>query len=440
MLKIYDAETAKKTLLKRVPPDEIPVPESILKGIEKIFGEPLTPEEAVKRILRDVRENGDAGLRKWALKLDEYGPENFAIPKDKIQNALQDIPAKEREALELAANRVRQYHEAQPVTSWMTQNMGGTLGQFVRPIHRVGLYIPSGSAPLPSTVIMSAVIAQVAGVKEIALVAPPERGTGKINPFILASAALLGIDEIYAIGGAQAIAALAYGTESIPAVDKICGPGNLFVALAKRQVFGTVGIDSIAGPSEVLIIADESARSDWIAADMLAQAEHDVLASAILLSPSQELINKVAVEVEKQFKQRDRNPILEISLQNQGGAVLTRDLDEAVELANAYAVEHLCLSVEDPWALANKIYAAGAVFLGEQSFEVLGDYVAGPSHVLPTGGSARFSSALNVLDFVHHMSLVALDRETTQEIAPVAATIADAEGLDAHAYAARVRL
>lgn len=440
MLKVYDVETARKTLLKRVPPDEIPVPESILKGIEKIFGETLSPEEAVKRILKDVREKGDEGLRKWSLKLDEYGPESFAVPKEKIQEALQDIPAKEREALKLAADRVRKYHEAQPVTSWFIQNMGGTLGQFVRPIRRVGLYVPSGSAPLPSTVIMSAVIAQVAGVKEIVLVAPPERGTGKVNPFILASAALLGIDEIYAIGGAQAIAALAYGTESIPPVDKICGPGNLFVALAKRQVFGTVGIDSIAGPSEVLVIADDSARPDWIAADMLAQAEHDVLASAILISPSQEMIDQVIMEIKKQIKTRNRNPILEISLQNRGGAVLTKDLDEAADLANAYAVEHLCLSVEDPWSLANKIYAAGAVFLGEHSFEVLGDYVAGPSHVLPTGGSARFSSALSVLDFVHHMSLVALDRETTQAIAPMAAIIADAEGLDAHAYAARARL
>jgi histidinol dehydrogenase len=270
-------------------------------------------------------------------------------------------------------------------------------------------------------------------------VAPPQWGTGEIAPIILAAAALSGIEEVYAIGGAQAIAALAYGTESIRPVDKIFGPGNLFVTLAKRQVFGVVGIDGLAGPTETVVVADESARPAWVAADLLAQAEHDVLAAAILLTPSRELIEQVQVEVGRQLEQRSRAEIISASLANRSGAVLTRDLAEAVQLANEYAPEHLCLAVRDPWALADQVTAAGGIFMGEHSFEVLGDYVAGPSHVMPTGGSARFASPLNVLDFVHIVSLIALDPATTRQIAPAAATIALAEGLDAHAASAQFR-
>ena len=322
----------------------------------------------------------------------------------------------------------------------MTQSLGGTLGQLIRPIKRVGLYVPAGSAPLPSSVLMSAIPAQVAGVSEIVLVAPPQRDTGKINSFILAAAALLEINEVYCIGGAQAIAALAFGTQSIPAVDKIFGPGNLFVSLAKRQVYGMVGIDGLAGPTETIVIADEFARPDWVAADLLAQAEHDSLASAILLTPSLELAQRVSKEVGRQLSMLSWADIIRTSLENRGGAVITKDLDEAAQLANTYAAEHLCLAVREPWRLSEKITAAGGVFIGEHSFEVLGDYVAGPSHVMPTGGSARFSSPLNVLDFVHIISLIALDEQTTRQIAPIAAEIAMSENLDAHANAAKVRL
>jgi histidinol dehydrogenase len=439
MLRTYDATTARQTLLKRIPMDDMDVPASVQERITRTFGEPLTPAQVVDRILRDVRTRGDAALAEWTERLDGRKSASFAVSKAELQAALASIPSEQRAALEVAADRVRRFHQAQPVTSWMTQSLGGTLGQYIRPIQRVGIYVPAGTAPLPSSVLMSAVPAQVAGVKEIVLVAPPAR-SGSIAPIILAAAALIGIEEVYAVGGAQAIAALAFGTESIPAVDKIFGPGNLFVTLAKRQVYGVVGIDSLAGPTETVVIADDSADPEWVAADLLAQAEHDVLASAILLSPSAALIEKVQAAVAKQVEQRGRAEIISAALANRSGAVLTRDLDEAVELANQYAPEHLCLAVQAPWQLAEKVYAAGGVFVGEHSFEVLGDYVAGPSHVMPTGGSARFASPLNVLDFVHIVSLVALDVTTTQAIAPAAAELALSEGLDAHAYSAQVRL
>lgn len=439
MLKLYTPAQARETILKRKPLDEVSVPPAVQESIARLFGQPLSPAAAVDRILQDVRQRGDAALRDWSQRLDGSSPAQLAVSAAEMQAALASLNQEQRRALEAAADRIRRFHHAQPVTSWMTQTLGGTLGQFVRPIRRVGLYIPAGTAPLPSSVLMSAVPAQVAGVPEIVLAAPPQRASGRIAPIILAAAALLGIEEVYAIGGAQAIAALAYGTESISPVDKIFGPGNLFVSLAKRQVFGVVGIDGMAGPTETMVIADDSAQPDWVAADLLAQAEHDVLASAILLTPSQDLIERVQQEVARQIEDRQRAQVIAAALENRSGAVLTTDLEEAVDLANAYAPEHLCLSVDEPWRLAEKIYAAGGVFLGEHSCEVLGDYVAGPSHVMPTGGSARFSSPLNVLDFVHIVSLVALDPRTTRQISPTAVTLAQAEGLDAHAYAAQVR-
>ncbi len=439
MLTLYDSTSAQQTILRRAAVDDMDVPASVQERITRTFGEPLTPAQVVERILRDVRLRGDVALAEWTERLDGRKSDQFRVSKEQMQSCLAALPSDQRAALELAADRVRRFHQAQPVTSWMTQALGGTLGQYVRPIRRVGIYVPAGTAPLPSSVLMSAVPAQVAGVSEIVLVAPPDRATGEIAPIILAAAALIGIDEVYAIGGAQAIAALAYGTGSIRPVDKIFGPGNLFVTLAKRQVYGVVGIDGLAGPTETLVIADEGARPEWVAADLLAQAEHDVLAAAILLTPSRDLIEKVQVEVGRQLEERGRAQVISASLANRSGAVLTADLDEAVELANLYAPEHLCLAVRDPWRLAEQVYAAGGVFIGEQSFEVLGDYIAGPSHVMPTGGSARFSSPLNVLDFVHIVSLVALDPATTRRIAPAAATIAMAEGLDAHANAAKVR-
>ena len=442
-MKQYDPQTARQTILKRTPPDEFPVSERVMDSIEKLFGERLTADEAVTRILKDVRMNGDSALQSWTKRLDSIDRKPAPISKDLIQAAYDSLPPTQRDALEKAAARVEAFHKKQPLTSWFTNELGGTLGQIIRPIQRVGLYVPGGTAPLPSTVLMSAIPAKVAGVKDIVVVAPPNRAYADaevpIAPIILAACAIAGVDEVYAIGGAQAIAALAYGTETIRPVDKIFGPGNLFVTLAKRQVYGVVGIDGLAGPTETVVIADDSANPSWVAADLLAQAEHDLLASAVLLTPSQTLIEKVQVEVANQIEQRNRADIIAASLENRGGAVLTRDLDEAVQLANEYAPEHLGLSVSEPWNWVEKVTNAGGVFMGENSFEVLGDYLAGPSHVMPTGGSARFASPLNVWDFVKIVSLVALDGETAQEVGPIAATLAQAEGLDAHANAALLR-
>jgi histidinol dehydrogenase len=458
MIKIYDVETAKKSILKRIPPDETAVTPAMLERLAATFGEPINAEEAVKRILRDVRTRGDAALREWSAKLDGFpAGAPIRVPAEDLTAALAALDAPTREALEIAASRIREFYRRQPLTSWFTNDLGGTLGQFIRPLKRVGLYTPGGTAPLPSTVLMSAIPAQVAGVKDIVVVTPPQRpmqnAEGRmqnssasnsafslVSPIILAACALCDVTEVYAMGGAQAIAALAYGTESVPAVDKIFGPGNLFVTLAKRQVFGAVGIDGLAGPTETVVIADDTAKPAWVAADLLAQAEHDVLASAILLTPSRKLAEAVQVEVGHQMETLPRAEILVQSLPGQSGIVITKDLDEAAALNNAYAPEHLCLSVADPWAVSEKITNAGGIFMGEHSFEVLGDYVAGPSHVMPTGGSARFASPLNTWDFVHIISLIALNPATTAEIAPLAARIARAEGLEGHARSADARV
>ncbi len=440
MFKVFDSTTARNMLLRRIPLDEMEVSTAVNESIKQMFGKSLSPAEVVNRILMDVRKRGDTALREWTEKLDHRADDQIFVSLAEINQSILSLSSEQRKALELSIDRVRKFHQAQPVTSWLTQSLGGTLGQLIRPIERVGLYIPAGSAPLPSSVIMSAIPAQVAGVKEIVLVAPPDRKTGNISPIILATAAMIGLKEIYAIGGAQAIGALAYGTETIRRVDKIFGPGNLFVTLAKRQVYGIVGIDNLAGPTETMVIADEYARPDWIAADLFAQAEHDPLAAAILLTPSSNLAEKVQISAANQIKSLDRDEIINSSLQNRSGIVITSSLDEAAELANFYAPEHLCLAVQDPWSLAQKVTAAGGIFMGEYSFEVLGDYVAGPSHVMPTSGSARFSSPLNVLDFVHLISLIALDSETSRTISRSAAIIASAEGLSAHAHAAEKRL
>jgi len=439
MIRIFTKNEAYETILKRVPLDDMPVSTRLLDGIEAFFGQPLTPEQAVRQILREVRVDGDQALQKWSVKLDRLDAATFRVERDAIKTAAATIKNEELEALKISADRVRRFYKNQPLSSWIMQDGDGTLGQLVRPIERVGLYIPGGTAPLPSTVIMSAVPAQVAGVKEIVLIVPPERGTGKIAPITLAAADLLGIEEIYTLGGAQAIAALAFGTETIPRVDKIFGPGNLFVTLAKRQVFGTVGIDGLAGPTETMIIADTTADPEWVAADLLAQAEHDVLASAILLTSSQKMAEDVKSAIEEQLKTLPRADILSQSLTNRSGIIITSDLQESIKIANEYAPEHLCLSVEEPFAVSERISAAGGIFVGDYSCEVLGDYVAGPSHVMPTSGTARFASPLNLLDFVHFVSLVALNRSESSRLSEPAATLARSEGLEAHARSADAR-
>jgi len=439
MLKIYATEEAKNSILKRAPIDDMEVSPGILDSIKALFGKALTPDEAVRQILKEIRSEGDKALRRWSAKLDGLDTMVFRASSDEIRNAKDKISEEEAQALELSAERIRQFYSQQPLASWSFQEGEGLLGQLVRPIKRVGIYVPGGTAPLPSSVLMTAVPAQVAGVEQIVLTIPPEKATGKIAPIILAAADLLGIEEIYTLGGAQAIGALAYGTQSIEAVDKIFGPGNLFVTLAKRQVFGTVGIDGLAGPTETMVIADDSANPEWAAADLLAQAEHDVLASAILLTSSQSTAEAVQAAVEAQLKTLPRIEILKQSLVANSGIVITQNLDESIQLANKYAPEHLCLSIRDPFETVEKITAAGGIFVGEYSCEVLGDYMAGPSHVMPTSGSARFASPVNLLDFVHLVSLVALDEKTASQISNPAAVLARSESLEAHARAADLR-
>lgn len=434
MIKIYDLPSARNTILKRTPLQNMSFPEALLAGTERLFGAGVTPSEAVARILASVREEGDAALRRWSALLDRDAPSDICISAPALERAYRALPEDLRQALQLAAERIRRFHELQPLPNWETETLGGRLGQRVTPIERVGVYVPGGSAPLPSSLLMSVIPAQVAGVKQLVVCTPP-----RPHETILAAAHLCGLDCIYQIGGAQAIAAMAFGSETIPKVDKIVGAGNLFVTLAKQQVYGIVGLDGLAGPTETLIIADETARPAWVAADLLAQAEHDVLASAILLTPAAELAQRVQIEVSRQMENLSRAEIIARALDNRSGIVLTPDLKTAADLANEYAPEHLCLSVADPSALLPLIHHAGGVFLGETSFEVLGDYVAGPSHVMPTGGTARFASPLNVLDFVKISSVIALDDSSSQALSPQAALIARAEQLSAHAAAAEYR-
>ncbi len=439
-LRIYELDEARESILKRRSLRDYDVPPRLTESLAALFGEPTTPEEAVRRIIRSVRERGDAALHEWNKRIDGVELESLAVPPERIRAALEAIPAEVADALRFAAARVRAFHEKQPLTGWLDANAEGALGQLVRPVQSVGVYVAGGTAPLPSSLLMSVIPAQVAGVAEIVVTTPPGRPDGNVPDVILAAAAICGVERVYRVGGAQAVAAMAYGTESVPRVAKIVGPGNLFVTLAKQQVFGDVGIDGLPGPTETMVIADESADPALAAADLLAQAEHDVLASAILVTPSRALAEQVAAEVARQAARLSRAPIIAQSLASRSGAVIVADLAEAFAVANEYAAEHLCLLVQDPWAWIGAVREAGGVFLGEHSFEVLGDYVAGPSHVMPTGGTARFASPLNVLDFVKITSVIGLRPEAAAELSETAAVLARAEALTAHAASAEARL
>lgn len=434
-MQIYSVAQAKQTILKRRSLNRTEYSPITLSRTEEYFGAGVTPPQAVEIILRSVEEEGDQALQKWSALLDRYDGESLEISRKECQHAWQMLAPNLQEAMRAAADRIRRFHENQPVRSWITDQMGGQLGQRITPIERVGVYVPGGTAPLPSSLLMSVIPAQVAGVKNILVCTPPEP-----HPSILAAAALCGVDRVYQIGGAQAIAALAFGTETVPRVDKIVGAGNLFVTLAKQQLFGVVGMEGLAGPTETMVIADRTADPGWVAADLLAQAEHDVQASAILLTPDPELAAAVQAQVLARTQVLSRREIILASIDNAGGIVITESLEQAASLANDYAAEHLCLSVENPQALMEKINNAGGFFLGDHSFEVLGDYVAGPSHIMPTGGTARFASPLNVLDFVKISSVIGLDTATAQPLSTIAADLADLEGLTAHAAAARARL
>ncbi len=440
MIEIFSKQEAKDTILRRETSLEPEVPPALQASLNRLFGEGATPDTAVTTILRDVRQRGDAALHHWTETLDGVRVASLRVDKGEIETAVSRIPTDLKEALELAASRIRDFHQRQPLPNWETNEMGGRVGQRVTPIQRVGVYVPGGTAPLPSSLLMSVIPAQVAGVPEIVVATPPGKGDGRIPDVILAAAAIAGIDTIYTLGGAQAVAALAFGSESVPRVDKIVGPGNLFTTLAKRQVYGIVGIDGLYGPTETVVVADETADPAWVAADMLAQAEHDVLATAILFTPSQTFAEKVQVEIARQMEELSRSEVIAISLANRGGIVLTADLDEACQLASDFAAEHTCIATQNPAAYVDKIPNAGGLFIGERSFEVLGDYVAGPSHVMPTNGTARFASPLNVFDFVKISSIIELDDATSAQLSHAAARIAQAEALTAHANAAKKRI
>ena len=385
-------------------------------------------QNTVRKILADVRKRGDAAVRDYTRKFDGVSPRELALGK-------QDIPREQAEALRDAHARIRAFHERQLQESWQFTEADGTrLGQQVTPLARVGLYVPGGKAAYPSSVLMNAVAAKVAGVRELVMVSPNP------NPLVLAAAALAGVDRVIGIGGAQAIGALAYGTKSIPRVDKIVGPGNAYVAEAKRQVFGEVGIDMLAGPSEILVIGDGSAPADWVAMDLFSQAEHDESAQAILLSPDPRYLDAVAASIERLIAEMPRKKVIAASLKSRGALILTRDLDEACEVANRIAPEHLELAVNDPEKLAEKLTSVGAIFLGPWSSEALGDYCAGPNHVLPTAGTARFSSPLGVYDFQKRTSVIAVSKAGAVSLGRIAKTLADGEGLPAHARAAEMRM
>ncbi|GIV79763.1 histidinol dehydrogenase [Litorilinea aerophila] len=435
-----DVSTARRTILRRPAWDEIQVPDQVLDRNQALFGERLTPDEAVRRILADVRTRGDEALRAWTARLDGVEVPNPVVDGAAIQAAYDQVEPSVVDALRVAARRIEAFHRRQPALSWIHNDHEGTVGQLVRPIERVGVYIPGGTAPLPSSLLMTAIPARVAGVPHVAVITPPQRESGLPHPATLVAADIAGVDVVYAAGGAQAIGALAFGTESVRRVDKICGPGNLYVTLAKRQVFGLVGIDGLPGPTETVVIADEHANPELAAADLLAQAEHDILACAILLTPSRPLAEAVQAAVLHQMEELERSETIQGSLARGSGIVVTENLDQAFELANEYAPEHLCLLVADPWRHLEQVRHAGGVFLGEGSFEVLGDYVAGPSHVMPTGGTARFASPINVNDFVKIVSIVGLNAQALAAIGPAAATLAHAEGLTGHAAAVRRRL
>jgi histidinol dehydrogenase len=426
---------ARKTILQRKPLHKIDYSPLTLERTEKVFGKGVRPPEAVEQILTSVELEGDSAVRKWSRALDDFDGEEIVIPQRKFEQAWQQTPSRVQQAMKHAADRIRTFHEKQPVHSWMDETMGGKLGQKITPIERVGVYVPGGTAPLPSSLLMSVIPAKVAGVWEVFVATPPIPDSS-----ILAAGYLCDVDSIYQIGGAQAVAALAFGTETVKRVDKIVGAGNIFVTLAKQQLFGVVGLDGLAGPTETMIIADQNANPKWVAADLLAQAEHDVQASAILLTPDPVLASAVQKEVIAQQHILSRKQIITASLENASGIVVTESLDQAAEIANAYAAEHLCLSVDDPEALLPKLKHAGGFFLGDHSFEVLGDYVAGPSHIMPTGGTARFSSPLNVLDFVKISSVIGLENEAAGELSAIAAELANLENLTAHASAARARM
>ncbi|MCI0798405.1 MAG: histidinol dehydrogenase [Chloroflexi bacterium] len=434
---IRGVDSAEEILTRTDPLDLGELPESVLNRTRQVFGEGVSPEESVVRMLSDVRGNGDVAVRHYARMLDDIELDELRVSESQMKQARDAVSTELRDSLELAASRVKSFHQAVMPKSWMDEEQG--LGELLRPLDRVGLYAPGGTAAYPSTVLMTAIPARVAGVREIVL-ATPRRGREPLNPAVLVAAEIAGVDSVFQIGGVPAIGAMAYGTQSVPKVDKICGPGNLFVSLAKKLVQGQVDIDGVFGPTETIVVADENANPTFCAADLIAQAEHDPLATAILITNSEDLVQKVGEQLDLLLADLPRGDMARSALDRQGRVVLVDSVEQGVDLVNRIAPEHLCLMVDDPWAWVERVKNAGGLFLGEFSPEVMGDYIAGPSHVMPTGGTARFSSALSVHQFLRRMPVVGLSRDDFQRLGPSAVHIANAEGLEGHASAINVRL
>ncbi len=432
-------DAASRRLARRGAFVQTPLAPAFTDRIEEVFGARLTPEEVVDRIVSDVQREGDRAVSRYTRAFDNRDVDRFEVPKHAWDAAWDGLDESLQDALRVAASRITAFHRKQTRPSWIEPEALGIFGQIVRPLERIGVYVPGGSAALPSSLMMIVIPARVAGVREIVVAAPP-RHHGGVEPVVLAAAKVAGVDRVFAIGGAQAIAAMAFGTETVPHVDKILGPGNIFVTLAKQRVFGAVDIDQLAGPTETMLIADDSADVELIAADMLAQSEHDAQASAILITTSARIARQVPDEIDRQLGTLDRQDIAQASLRQNGLVALVANLAEAVALSNVYAPEHLCLLVDDPWSLLPTIENAGGVFMGEGSPEALGDYAAGPSHVMPTGGTARFSSPVNVHDFQKVISIIGANPQAIRELGPATIRLADAEGLGGHAASIRRRL
>ncbi|CAA9573340.1 MAG: Histidinol dehydrogenase [uncultured Thermomicrobiales bacterium] len=437
---VHDLDEVRRRLTRRAGFEGARLSARMAEGVRRVFGDDLSAEQVVDRILAEVRAEGDAAVLSYTAALDGAAltADEIEIPGAAWDAALAGLDPTLRDAMATAADSIEAFHRKQLRTSWLDYSDEGTLGQILRPLERIGIYTPTSTAAYPSTLLMTAIPARVAGVEEIIVCAPPSGGA--VSPLVLAAARIAGVDRLFQVGGAQAIGAMAFGTETVPRVDKIHGPGNIFVVLAKRRVFGAVAIDSLAGMTETLLVADSSADPGLIAADMLAQAEHDPMASAILLATDAALAASVVGALGEQLADLPRTAIAAESLAANGLVAVVPDVPTALDLANAYAPEHLCLLLADPWAAVPMVRHAGGVFVGEHSPEVLGDYAAGPSHVMPTGATARFSSPVHVGDFTKVISVVAANRRAVARLGPASATLARAEGLVGHARAIERRL
>ena len=436
-MKVISDKKKAKAFLQRANVEFEATP-ALKESIKQLFDKEMTLEQTTQYIIDDVRQRGDEALFELNEKIDGAKLSVLEVSSEEIAAAYDAIDDELMGALELAAERIQAFHEVQKRNS-RTDFMDDELGQLVFPLERVGLYVPGGKASYPSTVLMTVIPAKVAEVKEIVMTSPPAKD-GSVSAAVLVAADISGVDRIFKVGGAQAIAAMAYGTESIPKVDKVCGPGNIFVTLAKKNVYGAVDIDGIQGPTETIVVADDSANSLFCALDLLAQAEHDEMASAIMITDSKKLADSVVKEIDEQLKTLDRSQIAREAIERNGAIIVVDSIDDAIELANTYAPEHLCLTVGEPDSYMSRITNSGGIFVGESSPEGVGDYVAGPSHVMPTSGTARWSSPLSVNDFLRTSNVVAIKEHSLREIGHAAAIIARAEGLTAHAKAVEERL